>query len=134
MLGGELTAAPGGHADDQRNAELTAGHVAEGGGVVHDLVEGEEAEVDGHHLDDRSHPAERRSDTGPDEGRLRQRGVVHALGAELREQPVADGEGAAIAADVLAHQEDARVRSQRVAQRRPHGLAIAHLLHGVAGV
>ena len=70
----------------------------------------EQAEVDRHDLDDRPHAAERRADAGADEGRFRQRRVADALGAELLEQPVAHGEGAAVAADVLAHQEDARIR------------------------
>ena len=85
------------------------------GGVVHDLVERQQAEVDRHDLDDRAHPAERGADAGADEGRLRQRRVADPLGAELLEQALAHGEAAAVAADVLAHQEDALVARQRLA-------------------
>ena len=55
----------------------------EGGGVVHDLVEGEEAEIDGHDLDDRAHPAHRRADPHADEGGLREGGIADPLRAEL---------------------------------------------------
>ena len=86
MLGGELAAGAGGHADHERHVELAARHVQQRGGVVHDLVEREQAEVDGHDLDDRAHAAERGADAGADEGRLRQRRVADALGPELLEQ------------------------------------------------
>ena len=87
----------------------------QGGRVVQDLVEREQAEVDGHDLDDRAHPAERGADAGADEGRLRQRRVADPLGAELLEQAQAHGEAAAVAADVLAHQEHPLVAVQRLA-------------------
>ena len=91
-------------------------------GVVHDLVEREQAEVDGHDLDDRPHPAERGADAGADERRLRQRRVADALGTELVEQALAHREAAAVAADVLAHQEHAVVA--RAARRgAPRGIA-----------
>ena len=109
MLRGELPAGAGRHPDDQRHAELAARHVAERRGVVDDLIEREQAEVDRHHLDDRPHAAERRADAGADERRLRERRVADALGAELVEQPLADRVRAAVAPDVLAHQEDARI-------------------------
>src|SRR3989304_3302834 len=52
-----------------------------------------------------------------------------ALRPELLEQPVADRERAAVAADVLAHQEDALVGRERLAQRRPHRLPVGHGRH-----
>ena len=88
------------------HVELAAGHVQQGGGVVQDLVEREQAEVDRHDLDDRPHPAERGADAGADERRLRQRRVADPLRAELLQQAEADREAAAVAADVLAHEED----------------------------
>ena len=54
----------------------------------------------------------------PDEGRLGQRGVPDPLRAELFQQPEADGEAAAVAADVLAHQEYAVILAHGLAQRR----------------
>ena len=61
-LRGELAARAARHPDHQRNAELPAGHVRDRRGVVHDLVEREQAEVHRHHLDDRAHAAEGGSD------------------------------------------------------------------------
>ena len=109
MLGRELASGAGGHSDHQWNVELAARHVKHRRGVVHDLVERQQAEVDGHDFDDRPHAAHRRADSSADEGRLRQRRVADALGAELLEQSLAHREAAAVSADIFAHQEDARV-------------------------
>ena len=57
-------------------------------------------------------PAERGADAGTDERRLRQRCVADALRSELLEQTEADGEAAAVPADVLAHEEDPLVARQ----------------------
>ena len=54
---------------------------------------------------------------GADERRLRQRRVADAFGTELVEQALAHGEAAAVAADVLAHEEDTRVVASRSASR-----------------
>ena len=47
-----------------------------------------------------------------------------ALGPELLEQALADGEAAAVAADVLAHQEHALVARSASRMRLAHGLAV----------
>ena len=114
MLRGELAPGSGGHPDHQRNVELSARHVLQRRRVVEDLVECEQAEVDGHDLDDRPHAAQRGADPGADERRLRQRRVAHALGAELLEQPLAHREAAAVPTDILAHEEDAVIASERI--------------------
>src|SRR5690606_27781518 len=59
-----------------------------------------------------------------DERRLRQRRVADPGLAKLLEQTFADGIGAAVAADVLAHQEHALVARQRVAQPGPQRLPV----------
>ena len=124
MLGGELAAGAGRHADHQRHAELVARHVAHRGRGVEDLVEREQAEIHRHQLDDRAHAGHRGADARAGEAGLRQRRVANALGTELGQQPLAHRVAAAIAADVLAHQEHALVAPQRVADRLAHGLAI----------
>src|SRR6266536_3218491 len=73
------------------------------------------------------HTAQGGADSGTDEGRLRQRRVADALGAELLQQALADPEAPAVAADVLAHQEHAPVALQRLAQRLPECLAVGEL-------
>ena len=123
----QLLAAAGRHADDDRHVELPARHVQQGGRRVHDLVEGQQAEVAGHHFDDRPHAAERRADAGADEAGLRERRVTNPFGSELGQQAAADREAAAVAAHVLTHQEHARIGQQRGAQALPHGLAIGDL-------
>jgi hypothetical protein len=110
VLGRQLEPGAGGHADHEGDVELAVGHVEQGRRVVQDLVEGEQAEVHGHDLDDRPQTAQRRADSRPDEARFRERCIPDPLGAELGEQTAADAVGAAIGADVLAHQEDAIVR------------------------
>ena len=129
VLRRELAPAAGCHPHDERHAELAAGHVPQRRGVVEDLVEGEQAEVDGHHLDDRAHAAQRGPDAGPDEGRLGERRVADALRTELVEQAQAHGERPAVAPDVLTHQKDALVRAHRLAQRRADRFPIGRLGH-----
>ena len=68
-------------------------------------AEGEQAEVDRHDLDDRALAAEGGADPRPDGRRLGQRRVPDPVLAELREQALGDREAAAVAADVLAHEE-----------------------------
>ena len=80
--------APRRHADHHRHVELAARHVEEGGGVVHDLVQRQQAEVDGHDLDDRPHPAQRRADARADEAGFGQGRVADPLRAELLKQPL----------------------------------------------
>ena len=127
MLRGELPPGTGRHADHERDAELAARHMADGGGVIDDLVEREQAEVDGHHFDDRQHAVQRRADARADERRLGQRRVAYALLAEFRQQSLAHGVAAAVAPDVLAHEEHALVAGERLpqclAQRFPVGRA-----------
>ena len=113
MLRGQLAAAARGRADDEGDADLASAHVAEGGGVVEDLVQRQQAEVDGHDLDDRPEAGDGRPDPRADEGRLRQRRVADAVLPELFQQSLGDGEAPAVTADVLAHQEHALVRGQR---------------------
>ena len=136
VLGGHLAATARRHTHDERDAHLPARHVTQRRRVVHHLVEREQAEVDRHHLDDGSHAAERGADPRADEARLGERRVPDALGAELVEQAEADGEGPAVAADVLAHQEDPLVGRECMTQGSAHGLAVGELdsAHPATGV
>ena len=63
--------------------------------------------------------------SGTDETQFGQRRVAHPLGAELGQHALREGVGAAVAADVLAHQEDARVLAHRLAHGLAHRLAVA---------
>ena len=114
MLGGELAARAGRHADHQRHAELPARHVPDGGGIVEDLVQREQREIHRHDFHDRAHAVHRRTDAQPGEAVLRQRRVADALGPEFVEQPLAHAVTSAVMADILTHEEDARIALQRV--------------------
>ena len=109
MLGRELASGARRHPNHHRDRELAARHVPDRRGVVHDLVDAEQAEIDRHDLDDRLRAAERGADGRADEGRFRERRVANAFLAELGEQPLADGVAAAVPADVLAHQKHALI-------------------------
>ena len=130
VLGAELAPGPGGHPDHDRHVELAARHVEQGRRVVHDLVEGKQAEVHRHDLDDGSHPAEGGADAGTDEAGLRQGRVPDALGPELLEQAQAHCVAAAVAPDVLTHEEDAFVALEGLRQRPAQRLAVGDGAHG----
>ncbi len=83
MLGGELAAGAGRHADHQRHRELPARHVAVERRRIHDLVERQQAEIHRHHLDDGSQAAQGRADASTDETEFGQRRVADARRAEL---------------------------------------------------
>ena len=107
MLRRDASSAAGRHANDERNRELAARHMRNGDGVVDDLIEREQAEIHGHDFHDRSHPRHGGADPRADEGALRERRVTNALLAKLLKETLCHCVAAAIAADVLAHQEDA---------------------------
>jgi len=124
VLRRDLLASARCHSDRDRHLELAAGHVPHHGGVVHDLVDREQAEVHGHHLDDWAHAAKGSADAGANERRLAKWRVADAFLAELFKKPLAHGVGASVPADVFAHEEHARVFPKKGRQRRSHGLSV----------
>ena len=120
----ELVPATTRHPDHHRHPRLPVEHVGDRGGVVDDLVERQQGEVDRHQLDDRSQPPHRRADADADDRVLGDRRVADAPLTELVEQPFGHLERALEAADVLAHHEDrlvaAHLLGHRVAQRLSH--------------
>ena len=124
MLRRELPSCARRHPDDERHVALAAGHVQQRCGVVEDLVQREQAEVDRHDLDDGPHSAERCPDACSSKSVLRQRRIANAVGAELLQQSEADTVRTAIRADVLTHQKDPLVVQQCLADRSTHGLAV----------
>ena len=101
----------------ERHLRLATRQVADLGGVVDQLVEADRDEVGERDLDDRPGAGERRAHGGAHEAELAGRGVAHALDPELFLQAPALRVDAAGLADVLAHEEDARVALQLAAQR-----------------
>src|SRR5208283_4148788 len=135
MLRGDAPSAAGRHADNQWDGELPAGHMRNRGGIVDNLVEREKAEVAGHDLDDGPHAHHRRANARANNGAFGQRRVPDAFFAELFEHPLRHRVAAAIATDILSHQEDARIFDQRLAQRLFASFAIRQAQGGgVSGV
>ena len=129
VRGPELVAGALGHAQHQRDGDLAAEHVVDVRGVVDDLVEGEQGEVDRHQLDDGAQAGHGGADAHADDRVLGDRRVAYALLAELVEQAGGHLERAPEHADVLAHQEHALVSLQLLAQRGVERVAVAHLGH-----
>jgi len=122
VLGGELAPAAG--ADHDRDGEVSARHMQQGSGVVEDLVEGQQAEVAGHDLDDREHAGQGGPDAGPGVGRFAKGSAEDPWFAEFIQQAFAHGETAAVAAHVGSHQKDPGVSFKGGAQGLAQGLAV----------
>jgi hypothetical protein len=107
----------------------TLGPVVELGHLAHDLVEGridEAVELDLHHG---AVPAVGEADGGAHDGRLGQRGVHHAVGAEVFLQAVGHPENTAEGADVLAHEDNFGIVFEGFAQAGINGAGKGHLGH-----
>ena len=72
---------------------------------VDDLVKTTGNEVNELHLRDGSHPHQRRSDRGPDDGGLGHGRIDHALRSELFQQARADFEGPTVCSHIFAQEE-----------------------------
>jgi hypothetical protein len=126
MLRCELVAGAVGRSDDQWAAHLATEHGADLGCVIDDLVHRDEQEVEGHDLDHRALAEHRGADPRADKALLGDRAVAHAVGPELVEQAGGDLVGAAEDADLLAHDEDALIARELLAQRQADRLAVRH--------
>jgi hypothetical protein len=124
VLRGELQRRAARAAKDRRHSHLSVRHVPHLGGVVHELVDGEEREVPGHELDDGPQAHHGGADADAGESELRDRRVHHAHGAELVEQSAAHLVRALVDADFLAHEEDVGVALHLLAERLVEGVAV----------
>jgi hypothetical protein len=98
--------------------------------VVDDLVEGQEREVERHHLGDRPQPDERGADCDACDRLLGDRRVAHAPLPELLDHPLGDLVGALVLADLLAEEEDGRVAPHLLLHGLVEGLAHRDDGHG----
>src|SRR5439155_13092974 len=92
--------------ENDRDLELSAGHVADVGGVVVELVEGDQGKAPAHELDDRPQAAHRGADAEPAKARLADRRVAYALGPEFGEHSFAHLVRAIVLGDLFAHEKD----------------------------
>src|SRR5258708_364805 len=116
-------------ADDHRHGVVAVGAIASSRGLADDLVEGGVYEVSELDFCDGDEAVERRSDGDPADGRLGQRCVENTRFAEARVKPVGGAEHSALAADVLAHDEDAVVALHLLAAGGRHSPDHPHLRH-----
>ena len=86
-----------------------------------------QAEIHRHDLDDWAQAAHGRTDPGADEGRLRERRVANAFLAKFLQQPLGHRIAAAIAPNILTHQEGARIVPERLADRLLDRLTVGGL-------
>ena len=124
MLGGELFAPAGRHANDDRHVEQAAGHMEDGRRVVKDLIGGEQAEVDGHDFDNGPHAVHGGADARASKAGLGQGRIDDAHGTELIEHAFADSEAAAVTPDIFADEEDTLIIAHRVAERLAHSFTV----------
>ena len=120
---------------DEGHLDLAAEHVAHLGGVVEKLVHADADEVHEHQLGDGAHAGGGGADGGADEGGFGERGVQHALVAELLDQAARGAERAApgvndaqvlaagAAGDLLAHDDDGFVAAHLLGESFVDGLA-----------
>ena len=103
-------AGSGGKPHDHRHRDLAAEHEAHLRRLVDDLLHRERCEIGELELEDRPHAGHRRADGDAGTAELGDRRIHDALRAEALDEIARDLKGAAINADILAHQEDALIR------------------------
>ena len=130
VLGCSTRARTGGEAHDDRHRNLAAQHEAHLRGLVDDLLHGEGGEIRELELEDRPHSGDGCANGDACTAELGDRHVDHPLGAEALDEVARHLEGATIDADVLAHQEDARIAFQRDGHGFLDGLRIAEFTNG----
>ena len=136
VLGGDAVPHTALGAQDQGHRALASGHEPELGRLVHDLVHGEEGEVDEEDLHHGAHPRDGGADAGADDARLGDGGVDDALRSELGVQALGDLVGAAALADADADAEHRWVAGHLLAQGLVHGVPVEQgppLLRGRRG-
>ena len=108
---------------------MTAGHVENLRGGVHDFVEREQSEVPGHELDDWPEANHRCTDANPSEAELGNRSIDDAHRPELVEQSLRHFVGAVVLRDFLSHEEDAVVALQLLAKRLGQRVTVSEYRH-----
>ena len=86
VLGAELVAGAARHPDDQRHPDAAAEHVAGDSHMIHDLVHGNDGEIDRHQLGNRPQTGHRRAAGQADDPRLGYRRIDDPPLAEVRQK------------------------------------------------
>jgi hypothetical protein len=106
VSGGELMGDAVAAAEDDRDFELSTRHVADVGGVVHELVEADEGEAPAHVLDNGAEAAHGSADAQAGKASFADRSVEDSARAEFGQHAFADFVGAVVFAHFLAHEKD----------------------------
>ena len=129
MLGAEARPVAVRRADDERQRDLSRGHVAGLGDLVGDHVPADREEIGEHDLRDRSQPGHRRSHRRPDDRLLGNGRVSHAPGPEPLEEPEGGLEDSARSADVLAEEDHALVARHLLRNAGGDGVPVGQFRH-----
>jgi hypothetical protein len=118
-----------GAAEHHRHLVLSARHVEHFRRGVDDFVDGQQREVPGHELDDRSKTDHCCSDADAGEPELGDRRIDDAHRAKFVEQSLRDLVGSVVLRDFLSHQEDTVVPLQLLAERLRQSVTIGDYRH-----
>src|SRR6185437_12595943 len=124
MLRPEPQSAPPNGANDQGDRDLTTGHEAMLGDAIDDLIEADTEEIREHDFDDGPESGERQTQCGADETRLGDGRIANSLSPKFFVQSLAGFEWAARGADILSHDQGARIAAHFFLQRRDDGFAV----------
>ena len=129
VLRGGTRAGTGRETHHHRNRNLAAQHEAHLGGLVDDLLHGERGEIGKLELENGTQAGQRRTHGDAGAAQFGNRRVHDTVGTETLDQIAGDLEGAAIDADILAHQEDALILLHGDRHGFLDGLGIAQFTH-----
>src|SRR5690606_4496042 len=126
VLCSQLQRCATGSSEDNRAADLSTAHVSNLGGCVHHLIDGQQREVPGHHLDYRAQSHHGRTDTDAGESQFGDRSVDHATSTELLQQAARHLVGAIILGNFLTHEVYVVVPLHLFAERLVERIAVGH--------
>ena len=115
--------------DDDGDVYLSAGHVADVGGIVQDLIERHRVEAPEHELNDGADAEHGGADAQSDKTRLADRRVDDALRPEAGQQALADLISALELPHLLTHEDDVGIAFQFFGQRLIDRFAVGDEWH-----
>ena len=126
----------GRHPEHHRHRDRPAQHVAELRRLIDDLLHRQHREIAELELIDRPQAGQRRADRNARAAEFGNGGVHHPLLAVAADEIAGHAEGAAVKADILAHQQNPRIGVHRQRQRLLDRLSVGKLAlaHGAACV
>jgi hypothetical protein len=109
MLSGKLVCCAAGSANYHGNRNLSSGHISNFGGIIDDLIQGQDAEIKGHQLDDRPQSSHGGPNSQAGKPRFGNRRIPHSFRSEFLDEPFTDLKGSLIVPDFFSYQKHARI-------------------------